>query len=360
MEKKYEMERARCLRQLYKLHPWRKRIFDFRNKLSLDDKKLVEILEKTYFLSLRLLESDIPPSTKQILQKYWIRLHQLQAQAYPDDSKLLRMKLNVNTSPPLTNIKFYTDLHKILKTAQKNGYIVEIMIFDDQKNYVDRYPSWIQEYFVEFDERYKKVLSRQAIELDNSGTVISKIIERLEHGFQQHELKKLFQQLRCEQLKLGDQIGNGAWGTVFKARRVSGEQVAVKMSNCNRSLQKQFRDMKYIHQKIPEYVPKPYYYDDINNRIIMQYFGPPFWITLQKYLKDYLNESTPVSQKIEEGLKNFIQKLKQHKVRHCDLHPGNILVNIDDGSIKIIDWADMTTNYLGSNMLYNFSLPFKK
>jgi hypothetical protein len=175
------------------------------------------------------------------------------------------------------------------------------------------------------------------------------IISKQQRQQQQQQFKQQWKQ-QWKQLTLGDIIGEGNFGKVYKATtKKSGRVVAVKMPKDDHhfysSLEDQFKKMKNIYGKIPEYVPRPYYYGLIEGRnsIVMQYLGPP-WIMLEEYVRNPQNKSTPITLKIVDNLRSALRKLKQQNIRHGDLGTQNILVNPEDGSVKIIDWSFMTTN----------------
>ena len=169
--------------------------------------------------------------------------------------------------------------------------------------------------------------------------------------------KQLLQQQQYKKLTLGKQMGRGCFGKVLKATTKSGRDVAVKIPDPllpnfrHLSLKqlslKQFLNMKDVYSKIPEYVPIPYYHGVIHgkkNSIVMQWLGPPLWITLREYVINPLNKSNPITTTIVKNFKDALRKLKEHQIRHGDLNPGNILVNTEDGSVKFIDWLFMNTN----------------
>ena len=142
-----------------------------------------------------------------------------------------------------------------------------------------------------------------------------------------------------------EHIGEGLSGAVFKGKTTTGKQVAIKTSNhVGESFQSQFQKMKQIHQIIPKYVPIPYYYDKERNRIVMQLLGPPLWITLDTYNKTPQIHTTFLNTTIMNNLRTVFGELQDRKIRHGDLHFNNIMVNTEDGSVKIIDWSRMERN----------------
>jgi len=374
MEIKYERERAECLRQLYKLHPWTKRILDFRKRLSLYDTQLVDNIEKYYAYRSIFPDILVPRNTRQVFQKYWERLHQLQAEEYRDSNLILRLKLFY----PPPDSDYFKILFPILTYAEEIGYTIQVMVFDVEK--FKKYPQQIQKYVVTFDERYKKVLSREAIKINDSEirAAIRKLLRRLvndgnllastkpsQNDFMKYQrtfykyppfyLQKVKQQMKqqmtqqMKQLILGESIGRGRNGQVFKATTKSGKVVAVKVpGRKDESLKQQFENMNTVYEIIPEYVPIPYYYGKMDGKqsIVMQYLECPPWMTFYDYMTQHYdkNKPTPITRKMEKNLKSAVQKLKQRKIRHEDLHLTNILVNPQDGSVKIIDWGSMSNS----------------
>ena len=76
----------------------------------------------------------------------------------------------------------------------------------------------------------------------------------------------------------------------------------------------------------------------------MQLLGPPLWITLDTYNKTPQIHTTFLNTTIMNNLRTVFGELQDRKIRHGDLHFNNIMVNTEDGSVKIIDWSRMERN----------------
>lgn len=79
-----------------------------------------------------------------------------------------------------------------------------------------------------------------------------------------------------------------------------------------------------------------------------KYTGLDVFLTTENYTVDVIE--------VFKNWFNFIVNMRLHGFRHCDLHPQNILVNIEKKSIKVIDFGEGRIEHKPCRLLRNATM----
>lgn len=157
---------------------------------------------------------------------------------------------------------------------------------------------------------------------------------------------------KAEEIELGDQLGKGSFGTVFKGViKESNIEVAIKCLEQFDDKKKDWQDnIKSIINELDamtkvetEFIPKFYgLYPYTNPQSKIECYGLIFsyiqGVTLDKFIKE--NPNLTNVQKLDISIKivDIIKLLHENKITHRDIKPGNIMIKSDQ-SVVLLDFG---------------------
>lgn len=142
-----------------------------------------------------------------------------------------------------------------------------------------------------------------------------------------------------EQFELQDQIGEGAYGSVYKAQhRKTQQYVAVKVVPSSGEIQSLQKEIQILKECQSPYIVKYYgsFYKNGNLWLVMEYCAAGSVIDLIKITKLSLSEQQ-IATILYFALKG-IEYLHANKKIHRDIKAGNILLD-HGGSAKLADFG---------------------
>jgi len=137
--------------------------------------------------------------------------------------------------------------------------------------------------------------------------------------------------------KIGDMLGSGGYGTLFRARNVrTNEEVAVKVEPINNNtklLKNETKIYQYLNSFCQKGIPKVLWYgsDKVNYYMVMELLGSS--------LKEEVNKST--IQLIGIQIINRLEFIHSKQLIHRDVKPDNFLFGIykNEDILYIIDFG---------------------
>ncbi len=174
----------------------------------------------------------------------------------------------------------------------------------------------------------------------------------------------LLNQILSKKYFIQEKIGEGGLAAVYKAGEVNTEgegQVAIKILHEEHrkdpSLCASFREeaRKMVKLRGSENIITIYGIeedDPCSPYLVMEYFEG---ITLERFItrKERLSQDTTlaIGLKIADGIK----KMHEKGILHCDIHPGNILLQPEDNHVKVADLGVSSIKHRGQPVK---ALPF--
>ncbi|CAF0897368.1 unnamed protein product [Rotaria sordida] len=153
--------------------------------------------------------------------------------------------------------------------------------------------------------------------------------------------RRVVQQIPAEDIQIDNQLGSGAFGSVFKARwlskkhRVTCKAITLLKTDDTDVLEKSFlKDLAAYAELSGTYILKTYGYatliqgENIKYMVIMEYMSRG---SLSKVIKENgsqlsLRRRLDMARNIASGMR----KIHEHRLVHRDIQPDNILVNEND------------------------------
>ncbi|ESO85274.1 hypothetical protein LOTGIDRAFT_130700, partial [Lottia gigantea] len=134
-------------------------------------------------------------------------------------------------------------------------------------------------------------------------------------------------------------LGEGSYGSVFKAHDVDGDQyLAIKMVPIDTDLQEIIKEISIMQQCDSPFIVKYYgsYFKNTDLWIVMEYCGAGSLSDIMRIRNKTLNE-TEIATVLSYTLKGLDYLHSRRKI-HRDIKAGNILLN-SDGHAKLADFG---------------------